>query len=230
MHNIARAIFKSWFIDYEPWEGCRPQNWREGQLGECLSTIESGSRPKGGAESEGIPSIGAENIECFGVYDFSKEKFISQDFFCKMKRGKVRSGDVLLYKDGAYTGKSSLALDDFPHAKCAINEHVFILRTNEILPSQFFLYMFLSVEENRKTLSTMASSKAAQPGLNQTEVSILPIEIPEPEDVQNFDRRITPIMKQIARNAKENRHLSTLRDALLPRLMSGELDVSELDI
>ena len=218
------------FVDYDPWKGSRPIAWQKGQLGDCLSCIESGSRAKGGAVTEGIPSIGAENIESFGVYDYSKEKFISYDYFNKLKRGKVHSGDVLLYKDGAYTGKTSMALDDFPHSKCAVNEHVFILRTNERLPSQFFLYLLLSQDEKRKALSIMASSKAAQPGLNQTEVSVLPIEIPKVEIVQQFEQKITPLMKEIARNAGENKRLATLRDTLLPKLMSGEIDVSNLDI
>ena len=130
------------------------------QLGDTIATLESGSRPKGGAVSDGVPSIGAENIERFGIYEYSKEKYISVDFFNKLNRGIVQSGDVLLYKDGAYTGKSSLALDDFPHAQCAINEHVFILRPNNDVPSSFFLYYLLQNDENKQALSSRASSKA----------------------------------------------------------------------
>ncbi|WP_202799338.1 restriction endonuclease subunit S, partial [Treponema sp. JC4] len=102
-------------------------------LEKLISTIETGSRPKGGAETSGIPSIGAEKIEALGKYDYSSEKYISIDYFAKMKRGIVFSKDVLLYKDGAYTGKSSMALNGFPHEKCAVNEHVFILRTKNTM-------------------------------------------------------------------------------------------------
>ena len=62
-----------------------------------------------------------------------------------MKRGIVLSKDVLLYKDGAYTGKSSMALNGFPHKECAVNEHVFILRTNSEI-NQFYLYLWLDQE------------------------------------------------------------------------------------
>jgi len=175
---------------------------------------------------EGVPSIGAENIERFGYYDYSKEKFISKAFFQRLNRGVVKSGDVLLYKDGAYTGKISMALDGFPHEVCAVNEHVFILRTNNHMPSQFFLYFCLLLNENRDKLFSMASSKAAQPGLNQTEVRSLPILIPKTDDLQEFDKTVSPIMHKIASNAVENRKLAVLRDELLPRLMSGELNVS----
>ena len=196
------------------------------QLGDTIATLESGSRPKGGAVSDGVPSIGAENIERFGIYEYSKEKYISVDFFNKLNRGIVQSGDVLLYKDGAYTGKSSLALDDFPHAQCAINEHVFILRPNNDVPSSFFLYYLLQNDENKQALSSRASSKAAQPGLNQTEVKTLPILLPSKEDIIKFNSDVSGLMHQIANNANENRKLARLRDTLLPKLLSGEISVT----
>ena len=196
------------------------------QLGDTIATLESGSRPKGGAVSDGVPSIGAENIERFGIYEYSKEKYISEDFFNKLNRGIVQSGDVLLYKDGAYTGKSSLALDDFPHAQCAINEHVFILRPNNDVPSSFFLYYLLQNDENKQALSSRASSKAAQPGLNQTEVKTLPILLPSKEDIIKFNSDVYGLMHKIANNANENRKLARLRDTLLPKLLSGEISVT----
>ncbi|WP_311924975.1 restriction endonuclease subunit S [Enterococcus dongliensis] len=196
------------------------------QLGDTIATLESGSRPKGGAVTDGVPSIGAENIERFGIYEYSKEKYISVDFFNKLNRGIVQSGDVLLYKDGAYTGKSSLALDDFPHAQCAINEHVFILRPNNDVPSSFFLYYLLQNDENKQALSSRASSKAAQPGLNQTEVKTLPILLPSKEDIIKFNSDVSGLMHQIANNANENRKLARLRDTLLPKLLSGEISVT----
>ncbi|KXT82391.1 Type I restriction-modification system, specificity subunit S [Streptococcus sp. DD11] len=197
------------------------------QLGDIISTLESGSRPKGGAEVDGIPSIGAENIERFGQYDYTKEKFISLEYFKKLNRGVVHSGDVLLYKDGAYTGKVSMALDEFPHAQCAINEHIFILRPNELAPSPFFLYFLLLNDKNKQALFSRASSKAAQPGLNQTEVKTLQILLPQTEKIAELDNTISPIMHQIAKNANENRKLSTLRETLLPKLLSGEISVNQ---
>lgn len=201
-----------------------------GTLADIVDVVESGSRPKGGAINKGIPSIGAENIEKFGVYDYSKEKFIDEIFYEKMKHGKVATGDVLLYKDGAYTGKVSLALDGYPHRICAVNEHVFIIRGKSDVTSQFFLYFCLSDEKNKNYLHTLASSKAAQPGLNQSELLGLPIFIPASAVVKNFTLSVAPMMHKIASNAIENNKLSALRDTLLPKLMSGEIDVSNVDI
>ena len=218
LEQQAQALFKSVY-----------DTNNKGVLADIVDVVESGSRPKGGAVSNGIPSIGAENIEKFGVYDYSKEKFIDKNFYDKMKRGKVISGDVLLYKDGAYTGKVSLALDGYPHDICAVNEHVFIIRSKQI-SSQFFLYFCLSDEKNKNYLHTLAASKAAQPGLNQGELLGLPIFIPNPTIVRDFTQSVSPMMHKIAANAIENNKLAAIRDALLPKLMSGEIDVSNVDI
>lgn len=202
---------------------------RCGQLDELLATVESGSRPRGGAESVGIPSIGAENIERFGIYDFSKDKYISESYFLSLKRGVVQSGDVLLYKDGAYTGKVSMALDEFPHKHCAVNEHVFILRTAKAR-FQNALYFLMTRDDIRQKVFALASSKAAQPGLNQSELRSIPIQIPTENALIAFEQYANPMMHLIANNAKESKRLAELRDTLLPKLMSGEIDVSEVEI
>ncbi len=219
LEQQAQALFKSIY-----------GSENNGILADIVNIAESGSRPKGGALSQGIPSIGAENIEKFGVYDYSKEKFISEEFYKQMKRGKVLSEDVLLYKDGAYTGKVSLALDGFPHKVCAVNEHVFIIRGKSNISSQFFIYFCLSYETNKNYLHTLACSKAAQPGLNQSELLGLPIFIPLPDTVKKFTNIVSPLMHKIAANALENIKLASIRDTLLPKLMSGEINVDNVDI
>jgi len=198
-------------------------------LSEIIESIESGSRQKGGAKIFGIPSIGAEKIEKFGIYDYSQEKFISEDYFQKMKRGIVKSGDVMLYKDGAYTGKTSMAFNGFPYKICAVNEHVFLIRTKN-KEFQFFLYFTLQNEIVRKKIFSLASSKAAQPGLNQKELLSVEIPLPKKEMIKNFESEIFPHMQMIALNALENKKLAEMRDLLLPRLLNGEIDVSKVEI
>ena len=238
LEQQAQAMFKSWFVDYEPFKdgefveselGMIPKGWRVGQLNEIIKEAESGSRPKGGAETDGIPSIGAEKIERFGVYDYSGEKYINNNYYTQMKRGHVKDGDVLLYKDGAYTGKSSMALDGFPYKECAVNEHVFLLRT-EASRFQFYLYFLISYPDIKTMIHTLASAKAAQPGLNQKELLGLDIPMPNEDIIKQFNDLISPYMHQIANNAKKSRRLATLRDTLLPKLMSGELKVNEVGI
>ena len=198
-------------------------------MSDLVAIVETGSRPKGGAQTSGIPSIGAEKIERFGTYDYSGEKFISEEYFSKLKRGIITSGDVLLYKDGAYTGKSSMALDGFPHVKCAVNEHVFIIRTLN-KKYQYFLYFTLQNDDIRKMIHGLACGKAAQPGLNQPELLSVSIKLPPKDVLEAFEEQVNPLMHQIALNALESKYLSALQDAILPKLMSGEIDVSSIEL
>ena len=110
-------------------------DWPMATLG-SVAKIESGSRQKGGAIDEGIPSIGGEQIDEKGEIRFDKMKYISEEHFNGMKKGALRNGDVLIVKDGATTGKTGF----FGHEiTAAVNEHVFILRANEtILPCYLY--------------------------------------------------------------------------------------------
>ena len=220
-------------MDFEPFKnkpfhetelGMIPEGWGVCCLGDFITEIETGKREKGGAVNFGIPSIGAEKIERISYYDFSSEKYISFDFYNNLKKGKIQDCDVLLYKDGAYTGKSTMFIDDFPYKKCAINEHVFILRTNR-KKYQSFLYLLINQKKIKELIHSLASSKAAQPGLNQKEVSSVMFIKPSEDILNNFENMIFPLLKHIVHNLKENQHLASLRDTLLPRLMSGELIV-----
>lgn len=116
--------------------------WEMVQLGDVCE-LESGSREKGGALTEGIPSIGGEQIDSNGKIRLSKMKYISKDFFEHMKRGQLKSGDVLIVKDGATTGKSCYY--DVCFESAAVNEHVFILRAkSNCLP----LYLYNIIRSN----------------------------------------------------------------------------------
>ena len=199
------------------------------KLDELLFNVSTGSRPKGGAQESGIPSIGAEKIEKFGIYDYSSEKYISEDYYEKLKNGKLNSGDVLLYKDGAYTGKVSMCLNGFPHNKAAVNEHVFILNTENNW-AQNYLYFVLYNKDNKEMLHRLASSKAAQPGLNQVELKSIEINICDKKDILKFENNVKPIMEKIALNSLENKKLAELRDTLLPKLMNGEIDLDNIEI
>ena len=200
----------------------------ETKLEDLIFEIQSGSREKGGAVTNGIASIGAEKIEKLGIYNFESEKYISEEYFKKMKNGIVKSGDVLLYKDGAYTGKVSMAMKGFPHKNCAINEHVFILRTKNNW-ANCYLYFLLYDSKIREQVQAMASSKAAQPGLNQTEVKSVKIMQPSREKIMKFEEKAKVIVEKIIQNSIENKNLEQLRDTLLPKLMNGKIDLDKMD-
>jgi type I restriction enzyme S subunit len=241
LEEMAQTLYREWFVKFcfpghqkvkmmDSGLGLIPEGWEAATLDDVLATIESGSRPKGGIDPEarGVPSIGAENIIGLGRYDYSKEKFVTRDFFDNMNRGHIQSGDVLLYKDGAQIGRKSMFRDGFPHAECCINEHVFIMRTNGRC-SQNYLFFWLDQPEMTQNIINL-NANAAQPGINQSGVRGLPILLPPAPLLKDAEQVLEPMLGALFNNAKRNNILRQTRDLLLPKLISGELDVSELDI
>ena len=212
------------FGDKEPTN--LPNGWTMKSIGEIHRKLESGSRPKGGIDKElktGIASIGAENVLGLGKYNYQNEKFITEEFFEKMSRGKIQDKDILIYKDGAYIGKTTLFQDSFPHDKCCVNEHVFLLRASDELYQNylfFTLYQKLYFDKMQQL-----NANAAQPGINQESLKSLKILYPNKKAVESFNLRVEHLMKLIFSLAKQNTKLREARDILLPRLMSGQIEV-----
>ncbi|MDW7729301.1 MAG: restriction endonuclease subunit S [Bacillota bacterium] len=242
LEEMAQNLYREWFVnfrfpghgqtrfvDYPP--GQIPEGWEFSTLGEQLIALESGKRPKGGIKDIncGIPSIGAENIDGIGRHNYQKEKYVPVDFFNSMKTGKVKDRDVGLYKDGAYIGKSTYFRDGFPHDILCINEHVFLLRSNNRTMTQNQLYLWLQ-ESSTVSGIRATNANAAQPGINQNSIRGLQITIAPEKVVLDFDNLVNPLLAQVINLAKRNLTLSQTRDLLLSRLISGEVNVSGLDI
>jgi type I restriction enzyme, S subunit len=121
------------------------KSWPTKPLGEVLLTLETGSRPKGGVGEipDGIPSVSGEHINREGQFYWNTPKHITRDFYARMKRGRIQRGDILVVKDGATTGKTATVRDNFPFSEAAINEHVFLLRTDKTKALPEFVGYFL---------------------------------------------------------------------------------------
>lgn len=145
-----------------------------------------------------------------------------------MSRGKIQSGDVLLYKDGASLGRKSLFRDGFPHEIYCINEHVFILRTNNRC-SPNYLYFWLDLPEMTQNIINL-NANAAQPRINQKGVQGLPVLLPPMSLINAFENIAEPLLNLLFNLSKKNSFLRKTRDLLLPKLISGEIDMEGLDI
>ena len=237
LEKLAEEIYSEWFVRLRFPRHKKvkvfkrvPEGWREAKLGELIPEkgLLTGKRPKGGAQDSGVPSIGAENVIGLAQHDFSKEKYVNEQFFDSMRQGHVADKDILFYKDGAEIGRVTLVQDGFPHEKCCVNEHVFLVRTRDLV-AQYFLYFYLSqprIQEHVKTIN----KNAAQPGINKAELRSIPIVLPPAELITEFERLVSPIIRHIFKLAKAQRILWRTREQVLPRLISGKLSVENLDI
>jgi type I restriction enzyme S subunit len=241
LEELARSLYREWFVHLrfpghedirvvESALGPLPEGWKAGTLDAIVHTLESGSRPRGGIEAQerSVPSVGAENVLGLGKYDYGKEKYISREFADGMRRGRVQDRDVLLYKDGAYIGRASMFRDGFPHDECYVNEHVFLIRTNHQY-SQSLLYFWLADASNLQRVRSL-NANAAQPGLNQARLRGLTLQIPSPEQVKALDDAAEPMLAALFALAKARVALARTRDLILPRLVTGRLDISDVDL
>ncbi|AIZ56626.1 type-1 restriction enzyme MjaXIP specificity protein [Candidatus Methanoplasma termitum] len=124
------------------------------KLKDNILALESGSREKGGAVDSGIPSIGGEHLNSNGGFILSPEKlkFVSEEHYKNMKKGRIRPNDILIVKDGATTGKVSFVDSSFPFSEAAINEHIFLIRTKPQLLPKYLFYFFFSDRGQRQIM------------------------------------------------------------------------------
>lgn len=238
LEQQAQALFKSWFVDFEPFRGgefvdsalgSTPKELPIVYIEDIPHNIESGKRPKGGATFEGVPSIGAENIKGLGYYDYSKTKYIPKEYAQTIKKGKINGYELLIYKDGGKPGyfipNFSIFGEGFPFNEMYINEHVFIL---DLMDNAYnaFAYFYMRTPYIMNQLNSIGG-KAAIPGINTKDIECLPIYSNESPYVKRYGDIVLPFIKTILSNSLENARLAKMRDTLLPQLMSGELKISE---
>ena len=230
LEEKAAIFYKNEFGDYQVSNKEfieLPKGWSIKTIGEIYGKLESGTRPKGGIDKElkeGVASVGAENVIGLGKYNYQSEKLITQEFFENMNRGKIEDRDVLVYKDGAYIGKTTLFQDEFPRLNCCVNEHVFLLTTKDVR-YQYFLFFTLNQSLYFEKMQQL-NANAAQPGINQESLKSLKLIWPSEDKVNEFNKEVETIIKLIFVLAKQNTKLREARDILLPRLMNGQIEVS----
>jgi type I restriction enzyme, S subunit len=175
--------------------------------------------------------VGAESIVGMGIFDLTKTKYIPEDFFHSMNRGHVKNGDVLLYKDGGRPGEfephATLVGNGFPFDVFAINEHVYRLRAGPDF-GQPMLYFWLTSDAVMEEMRSKGTGVAI-PGLNSTQVKSLRALRPKQNVTAEFDTAIESFVANILTNSRETRTLATIRDLLLPKLMSGEIRIRDAE-
>ena len=190
-------------------------------------TLETGKRPSGGVKGieSGVPSIGAENIKGLGCYDFSKTKFVTEEFAASMKKGRINGYELLIYKDGGKPGyfipNFAIFGEGYPYDEMCLNEHVFKLDFGNKGYS-LFAYFFFKTKQIMSYLNAQGA-KAAIPGINSKDIDAIMMPSLDNEKVKEYCNEVENVITQILKLSKESTRLSTLRDTLLPKLMSGQI-------
>jgi type I restriction enzyme S subunit len=187
----------------------KPPGWRESDLASVVSTLESGSRPKGGAsvETGEVASLGGENIIQGGGVTLAQVKRVPLAFFKRMTKGHLANADILINKDGAQTGKVGIYLEDGGPA--CINEHVFLIRGDKKQICQDLLYYTLLSEPGQRQIAAQISG-SAQPGLKASFLKGVLTKVPDSlfeqekiaEILATVDRAMVQTEAQIAKQQR----------------------------
>ena len=223
----AQAIFKSWFVDFEPFGGKMPKDWKVSQLRMLCETITKGTTPttlKRAFVKKGINFFKAESISSNHTIDLKRIMFIDDETNAILKRSQIKPFDIL-YTIAGTIGRFAIVMPSQIPANT--NQAVAIIRCKSIYT--FFVYSIFLYEKNLQYFNSKIV-QAVQANLSLGSIGDLPVILPSHDVLDRYSTFITPILDAIFKNNEESNRLAQLRDTLLPKLMSGEIDVSDVAV
>lgn len=237
LEQQAQAIFKSWFVDFEPFGNTMPFEWNIGKLEEIVEF-------SNGYAFKSSELLSCPDVDCYNVFKqghinrgggfnpLGTKSWYPKDKAKNLGKYILKKGDILMamtdMKDNvAILGNTALmGVDD----QYIVNQRVGLLRAkNDYNISYPFIYILTNSTDFLADLRKRANS-GVQVNLSSTEIKNSDVIIATKDINSKFDNIVKPFFEQIFINNIENSRLIQLRDTLLPKLMSGEIDVSEVDI
>lgn len=219
LEQQAQALFKSWFVDFEPFKdqpfveselGMIPHGWRVGNLFDVAEILDKFRKPLSGKDRESMnkvyPYYGATS--CMDYVD----NYLFDGIF------------TLIGEDGSVAREDGLPYMQYVWGKLWVNNHAHILQGKNGFSTEM-LHAMLSITNIQHLVTGAVQAKLSQANMQKILVAIPPVA------VLDKIRPAIDALYEIKRNKEdESRRLAELRDTLLPRLMSGELKVDEVNV
>lgn len=228
LEQQAQALFKSWFVDYEPFKdgefeetelGLIPKGWEVVSLSAIADYINGLAmqkyRPIEG--EKGLPVLKIKELGQGNTDDSSElcspsligEKYIIDD------------GDII------FSWSGTLMVKVWCGGKCGLNQHLFVVEPKDY--PHWFAYQW--TKHHLDNFIHIAKDKAVTMGhIKRGELDKAKVVIPDGTSMAAIDSMMKPLHRQIISNKIESRRLASLRDTLLPRLMSGEIKVGDVTL
>lgn len=174
----------------------------------------------------GYRIINGETLTKSGI-DWNKAGYISAERYEESPEIMLKVSDILLSKDGTIGKIGYVDSLDLP---TSVASGIFVIRNNQpnIISTTFIYYLLKS--QLFKSFIVARTEGSVIPHLYQKDFMEFKFPLPAPDKKMTFEEIAEPMFSQIISNLNENKKLTSLRDVILPKLMSGELDVSEIDI
>jgi len=221
LEQQAQALFKNWFVDFEPFGGKMPEGWKVGKLSDIAEIKTDTFKP------EQNPDI---QVEHYSLPAFDEKRYPTFEISNELKSNKFIISD-----DEILVSKLNPTVKRVWQPYC--------LTEKSICSTEFIVYKPISVELKDYLFSIVNSSEfndfmcSNVTGSTNSHQRTPPkttlnyeIPIPTKEILHNFCNIVTPMYDKIKENIKQNETVSSLRDTLLPKLMNGEVEVGEVII
>lgn len=221
LEEQAAALYKSWFVDFEPYKGRRPEDWKVVKLSEAAAKISDGVHNTIVDVADSYYYLlSCKNIVGGQLKITGNERRIGKrDFMRLRKRTQLSQGDILLSSVGT-VGELVLLREEPENFE--FQRSVAIIKANSDLVSPDYLFWTL---RNMQAAIRAAAHGAVQQCLFLGDIANFDILLPTKEAVNKFNLLVAGQGNRIALLEDENKRLASLRDTLLPKLMSGEIDV-----
>lgn len=215
----AEAIYKEWFCDHSVENGST--SWPNTTIGEITSLVVRGITPKYNDSTDQI----VINQKC--IRNHTLDLTPARRHLPKAITEKwLMQGDLLINSTGEGT-LGRVAQVWFIPNNLTVDSHVTIVRPKTAVLRNYIGLWGLTHETEIESLHTGSTGQTELP---RERVKAMELPLPDDDTLSRFNEIITPMTQMIVKNQQENTRLAELRDILLPRLMSGELDVSGLDL
>ena len=222
LEEQAQAIFKSWFIDFEPFGGEMPTDWKTMQAQEYFSISIGKTPPRKEQElfsdvntDDNVKWVSISDMGSCGMYISDSSEYLTKEAITNYNVCIIPDNTVILsfkltvgriaITDGEMTSNEAIA--HFCSEDKTINE---------------YLYCYLK----NFSFETMGSTSSIATAVNSKIIKAMPFILPNKETVGRFHKITKPLFDTIKSNQQETKKLNSIRDGLLPKLMSGEMKLS----
>ncbi len=214
LQQQAELLFADYFLRFDS----RPSGWRKGNL------LDIADYTNGLAMQRFRPNDGEVGLPVLKIKEL-RQGFCDKD--SELCSPTVNSNYIVYDGDVIFSWSGSLLVDFWCGGKCGLNQHLFKVTSSRF--NSWFTYSWTNYHLAK--FIAIAADKATTMGhIKCEDLAKSEVLIPSEEDYKNISDMISPLYSQIICNRIENRRLETLRDTLLPKLMSGEIDVSDVEI
>ena len=223
LEQIAQAIFKSWFVDFEPFGGEQPSTWTTGKAEDFFDIAIGKTPPRKEPEwfttnPQDVIWVSISDMGSCGIFISDSSEYLTAESVERFNVKIVPRGTVLL------SFKLTVGRVAITDRELTTNEAIAHFKQARDITLEY-LYCYLKTFNYRSLGNTSSIATA----VNSKTIKAMPFVMPDDKVLADFHAVTASLFEQVRSTLTENARLADLRDVLIPRLLSGEVSVADLD-